>query len=364
MYRWLITFSIWNIIAVINTTRDAIYRYIKNDEFTWFDTAYLSFSNCWAWALLTPVIYLISIHFSISQNRAIRNVPILIIAGVVISSIHSFGSYALEFTIRDLAGHLGGKTVLEVIASIDRLTIPGILNSFIIFSVIVALIHGYKFYDGLQREKIINYKLEINLAQLRLHSLKSQLHPHFLFNALNTISTLIKVDPQKADHVLISLSELLRYSFSQLNQEKIKLKEEIYFIKKYLEIQQVRFEDKLSIELLVDEQLMNAQIPPLLLQPLVENALKHGIEPSHKAGILKINISEKQNSLHIQIKDNGIGFKSEVKYKIPGVGLTNTKERLLQIYGDGRSSFSITNLTQGGVDVCISLPLELNHQAT
>ena len=358
MYRWLIIFGIWILIAVINTTRDSIYTFIRNDTRSWFDTAYLNFSNCGVWALLTPVIYWLSIRFSISRNTAIRNTLILIGSGIVISAIHSFGSYTVEFTIRDLAGQFKSMTVFEAVASINRLTIPGIINSFIIFSVIVALIHGYKFYNGLQQEKMINYKLETNLAQLKLHSLKSQLHPHFLFNTLNTISTLIRDNPKKADRVLISLSDLLRYSFSQISQEKVRLKEELFFIQKYLEIQQVRFEDRLKVKFNAGEHLLNTLIPPLLLQPLVENAIRHGIEPSHKMGLLHINITEKQKKLQIEITDNGIGLNPETEYLTQGVGITNTRERLLQTYGAGQFGFSITNLKQGGVYVCISLPLD------
>jgi two-component system, LytTR family, sensor kinase len=357
--HWLIVAALWNLVAIISIIRDSIYGYIKTATFSWSGTALLNFSHYWTWAILTPIVYRICSAFPITAGHRARNAVLLLAAGLIVSTMHSFGAYILEFSIRDLAGVLGDQTVWQVVASIDRLTIPGIFNSFITYVIIVALIHGYKFYKNLQDQKVLTAKLETSLAEMKLQTLKAQLHPHFLFNALNTVSALIRKDPRRADNVVTSLSELLRYSLTQTSAQKVDLEAEINFVKKYLEIQQVRFEDKLTTSFHVDESALKIGIPPLLLQPLVENAVKHGIEPSHLGGQISIKIAKNDGRLEIEVKDTGVGLSSGSSYTRTGIGLTNTRERLVNTYGD-RFSFDITNNSPSGVCVSIVLPLQMN----
>jgi LytS/YehU family sensor histidine kinase len=188
-----------------------------------------------------------------------------------------------------------------------------------------------------------------------------QLHPHFLFNALNAISELIHRDPDAADRMLTDLSDLLRMSFENLEVQEVSLKQELEFLNKYIEIEQMRFHDRLVVEMQIAPETLDATVPNMILQPIVENAIKHGISPRASGGRIDIETARSNGHLEIKVQDNGLGIPFGDTDNLPeGVGLSNTRRRLKHLYGE-QHKFSITSAGKQGVIVGLEIPFR-NYQ--
>ncbi len=183
-----------------------------------------------------------------------------------------------------------------------------------------------------------------------------QLHPHFLFNTLHAIWTLMHKDVETADRMLARLSDLLRITLENSGMQEVPLKQELAFLEPYLEIEQTRFGDRLSVQLDVEPDTLDALVPNLLLQPLVENAIRHGIAPRAAGGRIRISAKRENAKLRVQVRDNGAGIpESEREVLKEGVGLTNTRARLQQLYGAGHR-LELHNAVDGGLEVTLELP--------
>jgi len=191
-----------------------------------------------------------------------------------------------------------------------------------------------------------------------------QLHPHFLFNTLNGIVGLVRDNKNEAAvSMLVGLSDLLRHALEHSDEQEVELKDELSFTELYLKIQQMRFSDRLQIDFDIDPSLMNAMVPNLLLQPLLENALRHGIGRSTEAGWIRISAKRENGSLLITVSDNGAGLPSNWQMKTSsGIGLANTAARLQQLYGENHR-FDIHNREKGGVVVEVVIPTRSNLES-
>ena len=196
--------------------------------------------------------------------------------------------------------------------------------------------------------------LEAKLAQAELDALKMQLQPHFLFNTLNSISVLVHKDPESADEVITKLSELLRLTLDKFGRKKVGLKEEIEFIESYLDIQKIRYNDKLIVEMTIAQDTIDFEVPALILQPIIENSVKYGVEPASEQILISIKSYCNEQGLTIEIKDTGKGLDKNLN---EGTGIKNIKARLEQIY-NRNDLFLIKNLPEGGVRVMIIIPPE------
>jgi two-component system LytT family sensor kinase len=194
------------------------------------------------------------------------------------------------------------------------------------------------------------------LAKAHLHALKSQLQPHFLFNTLHSISALMLTDAMAADRMMSRLSDLLRMSLESDRAQITTLSRELEFVNGYLEIEKVRFEDRLTVVLDIAPETLDAQVPHLLLQPLVENAVRHGVARLPSGGEIRITTSHNDRSLHMRIRDNGPGLidAAEVQSK-DGLGLGATRERLRTLYGNDQE-IDVRNAVDGGVEVHVRIP--------
>jgi LytS/YehU family sensor histidine kinase len=185
-----------------------------------------------------------------------------------------------------------------------------------------------------------------------------QLHPHFLFNTLHSISTLVNEDPEAAEAMIARLSELLRLSLENTGAQEVPLSQELEFIERYLEIEQIRFEDRLRIHFNIDPQTLDALVPNLILQPLVENAIRHGISPRSSGGTVMVTAERDTNHVEIRIADDGVGLPTGwTMEKSLGTGLVVTRERVLGLYPHGNGRFFVRPRIGGGTEVEISLPL-------
>ena len=200
--------------------------------------------------------------------------------------------------------------------------------------------------------------LQNDLTQARFRELQSRLNPHFLFNALNSIAALIQIDPDKAEEMVTRLSSLLRRVLSSGEQSLIPLRDELDLLRDYLAIEQVRFSDRLSVEESIDDTLLSVSIPPLTLQPLAENAIKHGIEPKSEPSTLQVKVSaNERKQVELQIIDDGIGFDSSSTPSGLGIGLDNVRDRLINVFQD-EASLSVTPSSGGGTTVTVAIPTQ------
>ena len=223
---------------------------------------------------------------------------------------------------------------------------------------IVVLGHlGWQYYKAYRERERQAAVLSTELVQARLQALRMQINPHFLFNTLNTISALIRENPDAADRMIVRLSELLRRTLDRGDVQEVPLREELDFLRGYLEIEQMRFPDRLTVTFDIEPKANELLVPHLILQPLVENALRHGIMPREEAGRIEISarVAEGQH-LELKVRDNGNGLSpANGTPDREGIGLKNVRSRLTQLYG-GAQEFELGNATGGGVEARIRIP--------
>ncbi|HJR52848.1 MAG TPA: histidine kinase [Gemmatimonadota bacterium] len=205
-------------------------------------------------------------------------------------------------------------------------------------------------------------ELETRLARAQLDSLKMQLQPHFLFNTLHSVSALIHEDDEAADLMIARLSDFLRLVIEHAGAQEVALVQELEFLNRYLEIQQVRFQDRLRVSFDVDPEVLDAMVPNLVLQPLVENAIRHAVEPRAAGGRVEVSATRNGDTLCLTVRDDGPGLRAGA-WTVPGVGISNTRARLEQLYGD-RQALEIANHAEGGALVTVRFPWRVGEAAT
>jgi two-component system LytT family sensor kinase len=221
---------------------------------------------------------------------------------------------------------------------------------------IVLIAHLASYYQRFREREVRTSQLQAQLVKARLQALKSQLQPHFLFNTLNSISALMLTDVRAADRMIARLGDLLRISLETAGTQMTTLSRELEFVNCYIEIEKVRFEERLKVSIDVAPETLDASVPHLLLQPLVDNAIKHGISRLTTGGEIRISATTDHMDLQLEVRDNGPGVREPVTFSPGGVGLRITRERLETIYG-GRQSVELLNLPEGGAVARVSIPL-------
>jgi LytS/YehU family sensor histidine kinase len=222
--------------------------------------------------------------------------------------------------------------------------------------VLVVLRHTFDFYTRYREEELRGSRMEAQLAQAQLQALRMQLHPHFLFNTLNAVSALMHRDLDAAERMLARLSDFLRLTLETGGAHEVPLRQELDFLRRYLEIEQTRFADRLDVRVDVEPVTLDARVPNLILQPLVENAIRHGVARSSAAGRIEIAAHRRNGSLLLEVRDDGPGLPEGAdRPEREGVGLTNTRARLRQLYG-ATSHLTLANRREGGLHVTLTLP--------
>jgi LytS/YehU family sensor histidine kinase len=233
----------------------------------------------------------------------------------------------------------------------------GVYLGVMIYSLLVFAIQAFVFYQNYRAEEELKLRVTEQLARAELHALKMQIHPHFLFNTLHSISSLVLEDAPRANQMIARLGDFLRLTLEHSDQQFVTLKEEIDFARCYLEIEQERFSDRLQIKFDVALEILTAQVPHLILQPLVENAIQHAIAPRAAGGTIKISAKRFNDIIRIEIGDSGNGvYKSDdISSNGQGVGLANVRGRLKQLYG-ANHKFELNNNPGGGVTAVLEIP--------
>jgi two-component system, LytTR family, sensor kinase len=222
---------------------------------------------------------------------------------------------------------------------------------------IVGVYVSYEYHRFFQERSLRAVELEKLLSETRLEALRNQLHPHFLFNVLNTISAYVERDPRRARRMVEHLAELLRMCVKHSRDQEVTLGREVAFLEKYLEIQRVRFEDQFDVDLQVSSNVMDALVPTFILQPLVENAIQHGVSNRSQKGTIFVKAWHEDSCLRLSVEDDGPGLPPswEMSRNV-GVGIANTCERLENLYGADNQRFELGSAPGSGVKVDVTIP--------
>jgi LytS/YehU family sensor histidine kinase len=308
-----------------------------------------SLAECLIWAALTMGILWLVRKFPFGQGRGLRNVLVHLVACVVCALCQSvFGLLAAEL-IRHELPRVTTSTNVVVYFFVAKFN-----NNLFFYWAIVAVGHVMNYYRQFRDRELRASQLEARLAQTQLQVLKMQLHPHFLFNTLNAISALVHQDVELADRMIARLGDLLRTTLDNANQQEVALKQELDFIQPYLEIEKARLGPRLTVDMRIDPEVMDASVPNMILQPLVENAIRHGIAVRSQPGMIQIHAQRNNGALRLGVKDTGPGLSSPAG-PVQGIGLANTRARLEQLYGLNQS-LELANHPDGGLQVSITLP--------
>ena len=219
--------------------------------------------------------------------------------------------------------------------------------------VILALATALNYHQQYRIETIRSSELRAQLAQTQLQALRTQLHPHFLFNTLNAIAELVYQDPPRAERTLTRLSDVLRLSLARSDADLVTLGEELDFLRSYLEVQQILLQERLRVDWTIADETLQARVPTMILQPLVENAIRHGIGPRVAGGHLRLAASRQGGRLLLVVEDDGVGLDGTDQ--TPGIGLANTRARLQHLY-PGNHRFELTGNASGGATATLDLP--------
>src|SRR5438309_10042889 len=325
----------------------------NNKEFDFVSALRLNLVQFYLWAILSPLIFRFSRRFPIELRPLnLRNLFLHFPALVSFAGIHQIIHLAVLWFITP-------RLRRQFPALIDCYRAYfgfGFYIDLIIASLIVIAVHALLYYQNFRASELAQSSLKSQLAQAQLRALKMQLHPHFLFNTLHSISSLVLEDPPKANSMIARLGDFLRLTLDHSGQQLVTLKEETEFVRCYLEIEQVRFGDRLKVEFQIAPALLAAQVPHLILQPVVENAIQHAIAPRATPGSIKVAAKQTNGLLRLEVTDNGPGLTtSGDALESQGLGLKNVRARLEQLYGS-QHCFEVSNRPEGGVTVVMQLP--------
>jgi len=327
----------------------------NNKEFGFISALRLNLVQFYVWAVLSPLVFRFSRRFPIELRPLnVRNLLLYFPALISFAGIHRVIHLAVLWSITPR----WRQKYPALIDCYRAYFAFGFYIDLIIALLIVIAVHTLLYYQSFRASELAQSSLKAQLAQAQLRALKMQLHPHFLFNTLHSISSLVLEDPPKANSMIARLGDFLRLTVDNSDQQLVTLKEETEFLRCYLDIEQVRFGDRLTVTFELEPQTLSAQVPHLILQPVVENAIQHAIAPRSTRGHINIEAKRLNSLLRVAISDNGPGISSNANLPWKqGVGLTNVRTRLQQIYGpDFR--FELMNTKGGGVTAFMEIPFE------
>lgn len=353
--RWrilLLLFGCWTLVGLIDAGQLYVYYNIRGHEAPLAVAVSKSFLSWYVWFCLSPFVVYAAGRYQFRREDWLRPLLIHGLAGLFYSSAQTL-LYTLV-TVSLAGGNFGGETYGATFSSFFfRRFHFGIL----IYWAIVLITHAVGYYRD---REIRTSQLEAELAQAQLQALRMQLRPHFLFNTLNAIAALVDQDPKAAGLMVARLGDLLRLSLSADSSQKVSLKQELDFLNNYLEIEKVRFRDRLTVELDVAPEALRASVPTLLLQPLVENSIRHGIEKRREAGRIEVTAARSEGVLRLRVADNGCAPPEGVLRIREGIGLANTRARLERLY-HSQFRLELGAREGGGTQVAIEIPYESAH---
>jgi two-component system, LytTR family, sensor kinase len=326
---WAVSFGGWFVMSILYTLWYYTMQKAYGNPVELRATLFIALLNDLILAVLSPFVFWGAQRFPIERRNWKSRVPLHFAAGAVYAALHA-GIRVLVYPIRNPKGGFypfGWWLFGEMFAYVFFDDAVGC------YWPIVGIAHLVTYYRDNQQRKLRAATLESELVQAQLACLKMQLHPHFLFNSLHAVSALMRKDVRAAEEMLASLSELLRMALDHVADQEVSLRSEVEFARRYLAIEQTRFEDRLTVKFDIDSRTLDALLPNMILQPLVENAVRHAIVPFLRAGIIEVSSLREDDSLIVTVRDDGPGMGGNAPKQF-GMGLRNTLSRLRHLYGE------------------------------
>jgi two-component sensor histidine kinase len=345
-----IVFAGWTAFALITTYQTsvqiALRPPVRGSSMLW-SMLMSNLLDSYLWALTTLAVFWLAHQFPVERGRILRAFAVHSIGGAVILLVR-FGVFV---EIVRYGGWLPNQ-------SFELLFWTRLNQNIVFYVLLLGVAHTTLYYRRYRERERAAERLAAGLALARLQVLKMQLHPHFLFNTLNAISALIPAEAQPARRMVAHLGDMLRIALDHEETQEVTLRDELAFLEPYLEIEQARLGDRLTVAMNIDPATLDACVPHLILQPLVENAIRHGIAPRIEPGTARISatLGAAGHSLELEVRDDGPGIETDTRPAArKGVGLDNIKSRLEQLYGD-EHRFDLRTHPEGGAAVRVVLP--------
>jgi signal transduction histidine kinase len=364
--RWALYLAFMTLLGFINTGQSYLSGYAERriSPFPFWPTLALGVSDWYLWAAWTPAIIWLSHRYPFHQEKWLRS----LFAHLACNLVFSFFVFSVTIPIYLWVYPAARSPNFSFWLWVQgRANIYMVLYFWIYWAILGAIL-SVQYYHQFRDRELKASRLQTQLAEAQLQVLRMQLHPHFLFNTLNAISALLHKDIDKADMMIARLGELLRATLENAGIQEVPLRQELGFIQAYLEIEKARLGDRLQVRMDIDPDAMDVEVPNFLLQPLVENAVRHGIAPLARVGRIDICVRLENGALRLEIQDNGPGLSPEQQAhekasgKIAGtlrrgVGIANTRARLQQLYGQ-HHRFVMENGPTQGLTVTLLIPAQ------
>lgn len=361
--RFALVFALWTVAAVCGGLADYLFVYLLGKHPAFWAVFRRPLTEQWIWAALTPLVFFVAHRFPLARPHLVRAIGVHVAAFLLLSLLHCALAGAVGGPLLAVPAHYAGSLLqlrfLEEFYSDIWMYWPLVC--------IQALIDSHA--RSREREKRA-MELESLLAGSQLALLRAQIQPHFLFNTLHAVSALVRIDIRAAEDMIADLAEILRASFADASLQETTLQRELDLVACYLRIQQRRFSDRLTVNYLIAPEVLQAAIPSLLLQSLVENAVIHGVAPLARSCTIEIRACRRGPRLELQVVDDGAGMRP---VRRPGLGLANARRRLRELYG-AEQSVDLSGTPGGGVAAMVSIPFHdaaggvaaeaLSHEST
>lgn len=304
----------------------------------------LAFIESWTWALMTPLVFWLTQRKRLAPSLWIRILLLILLGFAIAIGVYVIVDFARTLLIPTRRGFLAFSPIRDIL----RLRF---VNQLLVYFAVLAAGFARELYlrDRVRQAQAV--RLQAQLAEARLDALRMQINPHFLFNTLHAISALVERDPSGVRKMIARMSELLRYTIESHASDEVPLRDELEFLGRYIDIMKIRFQGRLNVEQRIDPAALDARVPNLILQPIVENALEHGVGQTGNARV-EIAAQREGNRLLLRVRDNGPGLAEDSR---SGVGLANTRARLAQLYAND-AELTVANAEEGGVIATIALP--------
>ena len=354
--KWVIIFGFWTLFSAVYANQ--IYfemLHTPGMHHSWFRIALWQLLVWYTWGCFSPLVLGLGKRFPLEGSGWVKSLLVHLCAGLAFTAIHVGCETSLKMLIQPFDVWSDVRPfIFQYRSSLKNFFVVDLL----VYWAILGFGHALEYQRKFRERESVAAQLKVQLAQAQLEALKMQLHPHFLFNTLHTIAGLVRNNESRpAVEMIVGLSDLLRRALNSAAEQEVPLREEIKFTELYLGIQRVRFDDRLTVRTEIAPNTLDALVPSLILQPLVENAIRHGLSPDAGAGQILIETFADPEMLHIRVSDDGPGLQAGWRIEENGgIGLRNTSERLEHLY-PGAHRFDLRNGNQRGLVVSIALPL-------
>jgi two-component system LytT family sensor kinase len=344
--RWLLAALLWSILGLL-------FALPGLSAPNWTRALLGSLAQWWAWGLVTPLIFWADARLPFKEKQLGMRILAQLLPSLALTTFYVYVFAA----VRALLG-LGKWSALTNSHLLIGAFRGGILWSLLVYWLIFGARQTYRYYEHYLASELRLERMERSFSQARLNALRMQLDPHFLFNALNTVSSQIERDPRLARSMIEHLGDLLRLSLEARDRQEVPLAEEMAFLDHYLAIQKIRFGATLRIETHIAPEVKYALVPCLIVQPMVENAIRHGISRRSSGGAVTVTAQRSAEQVEIRVTDDGVGLPPDWTLEnSSGLGLSVTRERIAGLHPNGPSRFAVTRRSGGGTEVEISVPL-------